>query len=64
MDFIQDEISLQAAQTARDFANMHIRPNLMVWDESQEFPLQVFKEMGKLGLMGILVPETYGGTGL
>ena len=35
----------------------------MEWDESQEFPVQLFKEMGKLGLMGILVPETYGGSG-
>ena len=36
----------------------------MVWDESQEFPIPVFKEMGKLGLMGVLVPEEYGGAGL
>jgi alkylation response protein AidB-like acyl-CoA dehydrogenase len=36
----------------------------MEWDESQEFPLHVFKEMGKLGLMGVLVPEEYGGSGL
>jgi alkylation response protein AidB-like acyl-CoA dehydrogenase len=36
----------------------------MKWDESQEFPVSVFKEMGKLGLMGVLVPEEYGGAGL
>ncbi len=36
----------------------------MEWDESQEFPLQTFREMGKLGLMGVLVPEEYGGAGL
>jgi len=37
---------------------------MMEWDESQEFPVHVFKEMGKLGLMGVLVPEQYGGAGL
>jgi alkylation response protein AidB-like acyl-CoA dehydrogenase len=36
---------------------------MMEWDESQEFPIEVFKEMGKLGLMGVLVPEVYGGSG-
>ena len=36
----------------------------MEWDESQEFPVHVFKEMGKLGMMGVFVPEEYGGTGL
>ena len=36
----------------------------MEWDESQEFPVHIFKELGKLGLMGVLVPEAYGGTGL
>ncbi|MEO7444875.1 MAG: acyl-CoA dehydrogenase family protein, partial [Ferruginibacter sp.] len=64
MDFSTDEITMQVAESAREFANQHIRPKLMEWDEAQEFPLHVFKEMGKLGLMGILVPEKYGGTGL
>lgn len=64
MDFQQQEITIQVAQTARDFARQYIRPYVMQWDESQEFPIQVFKEMGKLGLMGVLVPETYGGSGL
>ena len=36
----------------------------MEWDEKQEFPLHIFKEMGKLGLMGIFVPEQYGGSGM
>ncbi len=47
-----------------DLLLQHIKPNLMKWDESQEFPLAVFKEMGKLGLMGVLVPEKYGGSGM
>jgi alkylation response protein AidB-like acyl-CoA dehydrogenase len=64
MDFTVSEITQQVAQTARDFANQHIRPHVMTWDESQEFPVSLFKEMGKLGLMGVLVPEEYGGAGL
>lgn len=64
MNFQQTEITAQVAQSARDFAQQYIKPHLMDWDESQEFPLHIFKEMGKLGLMGVLVPEAYGGTGL
>ena len=64
IDFQQSELTEQVGQTARDFAEQYIRPNVMTWDESQEFPVQLFKEMGKLGLMGVLVPESYGGAGL
>lgn len=64
MNFQQNEITQQVAQTAKDFANQYIKPHLMEWDESQEFPLHIFKELGKLGMMGVLVPEEYGGTGL
>ncbi len=64
MDFQTSELTDQVAQTARDYAQKHIKPHVMDWDESQEFPLHVFKEMGKLGLMGVLVPEEYGGAGL
>jgi alkylation response protein AidB-like acyl-CoA dehydrogenase len=64
MDFQQDEITAQVAQSAREFAHQYIKPHLMEWDESQEFPLHIFKELGKLGMMGVLVPEQYGGTGL
>src|SRR5678810_412606 len=64
MDFQASEITQHAAQTARDFAQQYIRPHVMEWDETQEFPVQCFKEMGKLGLMGVLVPEQYGGAGL
>ena len=63
MNFHPSEITQQVAQTARDFARQHIRPYVMDWDESQEFPVALFKEMGKLGLMGVLVPEKYGGSG-
>ncbi len=64
MDFKQNELTEQVAQSAKDFAIQYIKPHLMEWDESQEFPLHIFKELGKLGMMGVLVPETYGGTGL
>jgi alkylation response protein AidB-like acyl-CoA dehydrogenase len=64
MNFETSEITLQVAQTARDFALQHIKPNIMEWDESQEFPVHIFKQMGQLGLMGVLVPEEYGGAGL
>jgi alkylation response protein AidB-like acyl-CoA dehydrogenase len=64
MNFRQDELTVQVAHSAREFAHQHIKPQLMEWDESQEFPVAVFKALGKLGMMGVLVPEQYGGTGL
>jgi alkylation response protein AidB-like acyl-CoA dehydrogenase len=64
MNFETAEITHQVAQTARDFARQNIRPHVMEWDESQEFPLPLFKKMGQLGLMGVLIPEQYGGAGL
>ncbi|MBS1759411.1 MAG: acyl-CoA dehydrogenase family protein [Bacteroidetes bacterium] len=64
MNFQISELTEQVAQTAKDFALQHIKPHLMEWDESQEFPVHIFKEMGKLGMMGVLVPEEYGGAGL
>jgi alkylation response protein AidB-like acyl-CoA dehydrogenase len=64
MNFKQSELTLQVAQTARDFALQYIKPHLMEWDESQEFPVHIFKELGKLGMMGVIVPEAYGGAGL
>ena len=50
MDFQPSEITKQVAQTARDFALQYIKPHVMEWDESQEFPVGCFKQMGKLGL--------------
>jgi alkylation response protein AidB-like acyl-CoA dehydrogenase len=51
-------------QSARDFAETHIRPYLMDWDESQEFPIEMMHKMGEYGFLGVLVPEEYGGAGL
>jgi len=64
MNFTESDLTKQVAATAKDFAEKHIRPHVMEWDETQEFPKHVFNEMGKLGLMGILVPEKYHGAGL
>jgi alkylation response protein AidB-like acyl-CoA dehydrogenase len=64
MNFEVNEITSSAAQSAKDFANQYIKPHVMEWDESQEFPVHIFKELGKLGMMGVLVPEEYGGSGL
>ncbi len=51
-------------QSAKDFAETHIRPNVMLWDESQEFPVPLFRALGEHGFLGVLVPEAYGGSGL
>lgn len=64
MNFDTQDLTLQVAQTARDFALRHIKPHVSEWDENQHFPAEIFKEMGKLGFMGVLVPEEYGGSGL
>lgn len=64
MDFSQNELTTQVAETVKQFANQYIRPHVMEWDEKQEFPVYILKELGKLGLMGILVPTEYGGSGM
>src|ERR1043165_5841356 len=64
MDFNYTDTQLEITNMIRDFANKHIRPQLMEWDESQKFPVEVFKRLGELGLMGVLVPAEYGGSGL
>lgn len=64
MNFEPTENQKMIAQTVRDFAEKNIRPHVMDWDESQKFPVEVFKKMGELGIMGVLVPEQYGGAGL
>lgn len=64
MNFQLNENQKMIAQTIREFGERHIKPKLMEWDESQEFPIEVFKKLGELGLMGVLVPSEYGGAGL
>lgn len=64
MDFEYSENQKMIAQTIKDFGKLHMRPYIMEWDEKQEFPIDLFKKLGELGLMGVLVPEEYGGAGL
>ena len=63
VSFEESENQKMIAQMIRDFGLVEIRPKMMQWDESQEFPIGLFKKMGALGLMGVLVPEEYGGAG-
>lgn len=51
-------------QSAKDFAENHIRAHVMEWDEAQHFPIETMRELGKLGFLGVLVPEKYHGSGL
>lgn len=64
MEFKQTENQSMIAETIRKFAETHIRPDMMKWDEEQIFPVETLKKMGELGLMGILVPHKYGGAEL
>ncbi|MDB0043604.1 acyl-CoA dehydrogenase family protein [Flavobacteriaceae bacterium] len=64
MDFnLSPNISL-VSESAKSFAEKFIKPNVMDWDESQYFPKDLFKRAGEFGFMGILVPESLGGSGL
>lgn len=64
MNFDYSETQKMVAESARDFAQQYIQPYVMEWDESQTFPIEVFKKAGELGFMGVLVPEELGGSGL
>ena len=64
MNFEITENQQMIADMVKDFAKKEILPSVMKWDESQEFPVEVFKKAGELGLMGVLVPEEYGGSEL
>ena len=64
MNFTESDNQKMVRDMARDFAEKEIRPHFMEWDESQEFPVPLFKKLGELGLMGIFIPEEYGGSGM
>ncbi|MFV5703508.1 acyl-CoA dehydrogenase family protein [Flavobacterium sp. XS2P12] len=64
MNFDYNETQAMIAQSIRDFAEKEIRPNIMEWDEAQTFPVPLFKKLGEMGFMGVLVPEELGGSGL
>jgi alkylation response protein AidB-like acyl-CoA dehydrogenase len=63
ISFEETENQRMIAQMIRDFGAKEIRPKMMEWDESQEFPIKLFNKLGELGLMGVLVPQEYGGAG-
>lgn len=63
MNFEPNENQKMIAQMVRDFAEKEIRPNMNQWDADEHFPVDVMKKMGELGLLGIYVPEEYGGSG-
>src|ERR1700743_2394940 len=62
-DFSVSENQQMVGQMAKDFAEKHIRPYVMEWDEEQHFPIELFKKLGELGMMSVFVPEQYGGSG-
>jgi alkylation response protein AidB-like acyl-CoA dehydrogenase len=64
LNFTRTENQQMIEDMVRDFSEKYIRPHVMEWDESQIFPRDLFRQMGELGMMGVLVPEVYGGAGL
>jgi len=64
MDFNYTDNQKMIAQSIREFGEKYIRPFIMEWDESQHFPVEMFKKLGEIGAMGVLIPEEYGGAGL
>lgn len=63
MDFSYNENQKMIADMIRAFGEQHISPFVKEWDDNQIFPVDVFKKLGELGLMGVFVPEKYGGSG-
>lgn len=63
MDFTYNENQKMITDMIRSFGEQHISPFVKEWDEHQTFPVDVFKKLGELGLMGVLVPQEYGGSG-
>ncbi|MDO3625905.1 acyl-CoA dehydrogenase [Mucilaginibacter sp. BT774] len=63
IDFSVSENQQMVGQMAKDFAEKHIRPHVMEWDEEQRFPRELFNKLGELGMLSVFVPEEYGGSG-
>src|SRR5512145_2338246 len=64
MDFRLSEEQQLLRRTVREFADAEIRPNVMAWDESQQFPMDLLPKLAALGLTGIQFSEEYGGAGM
>jgi alkylation response protein AidB-like acyl-CoA dehydrogenase len=63
MNFSLNENQVMIAQMVRDFAEKEIKPYYKQWDADEHFPVETMKKMGELGLLGIFIPEEYGGSG-
>ncbi|MBP5982787.1 MAG: acyl-CoA dehydrogenase family protein [Fluviicola sp.] len=63
MNFEKNENQLMITQMVRDFAEKEIKPYMNQWDADEHFPVDVMKKLGELGLLGIYIPESYGGSG-
>ena len=63
MNFSYNENQKMIADMVQQFGRQHITPYVRQWDDNQIFPVEVFKKLGDLGLMGVLVPGEYGGSG-
>ncbi len=64
MDFQLSEEQLHLKKSIREFAEREVLPHVMKWDEHGQFPIDVVKELGKMGVMGMIFPTEYGGAGL
>ncbi len=64
MDFQLNEQQQMIRDMIQEFGERHVKPHLMEWDEQQYFPYEIYEQVGELGLMGVLIPEKYGGAGL
>ena len=63
MNFDKNENQEMIAQMVRDFAEKEIRPFMRKWDDEEFFPVDTMKKLGEMGLLGIFIPEEYGGAG-
>lgn len=64
MDFRLSDEQKQIKEMVREFAESEIKPHISEWDETQHFPVETFKKAGELGMLGVTLPEEYGGAGL
>jgi alkylation response protein AidB-like acyl-CoA dehydrogenase len=64
LDFQLNDEQMQLKKSVREFAEREIAPHVMTWDEASEFPMEIVKELGTLGLLGIIFPPEYGGAGM
>jgi alkylation response protein AidB-like acyl-CoA dehydrogenase len=64
LDFLPNEEQIQLKKSVREFAEREILPHVMEWDEASQFPCTTIKELGKLGLLGVIFPQEYGGAGM